>query len=274
MEKTENRKTSIPFREYWDILGHYLRSRKAAFLLLLILIVGGIGLQLINPQIIRSVIDGAIGGRPSNSLIAMAGLFLFVAILQQILGVWAAYIGENLAWRATNELRSDLAAHCLSLDMDYHNNTSPGELIQRIDTDVTEFSTVFSQIVVRILANLLLMAGVIIILMTWNPLLGGIFLIYSVVALACLNQVRNVAVEPERLLREADTAMTGYLEERLAGTEDIRSCGATTYVLDGLSAHQRTILSLWKTTGLAHIWVRLLAGVVLTIGTAIVFIAG
>ena len=47
-------------------------------------------------------------------------------------------MGENVAWTATNALREEMARHCLNLDMSYHNNISPGELIERIDGDVAE----------------------------------------------------------------------------------------------------------------------------------------
>ena len=156
MKKTPDEKAGprIPFRGYWEILSTYLRRRRVSFVLLAFLICGGIGLQLVNPQILRRVIDGALAGSVGTGLILAAVLFIVVAMVQQACGVLAAYVGENLAWRATNELRADLAAHCLSLDMKYHNDTTPGELIQRIDADVAEFSNFFSQLVVRILIPL------------------------------------------------------------------------------------------------------------------------
>ena len=274
MTKSPNKKTSLPFRAYWDILSVYLGARRGAFLLLAALIIGGIGLQLLNPQIMRRLIDGAIGSSPRGELAAAAALFIAVALLQQALGVAAAYAGENLAWKATNELRSDLAEHCLSLDMDCHNDISPGEFIQRIDSDVAEFSNFFSQLVVRILGNVLLMVGIVAVLVVDSPAVGSFFALFAALALALLNLVRNIAVESERLMREADSALTGFLEERLAGTEDIRSSGAVGYVLGGLFRLQRTILLRWRKSGQNHILVRLIAGLVLTFGFAAAFVAG
>jgi ATP-binding cassette subfamily B protein len=264
----------IPFRGYWDILSKYLKKRRLSFFFLILLITGGIILQLINPQIVRRVLDGALAGIAPSKLILPAALFIVVAVIHQVFGVAAAYVGENLAWKATNELREDLAAHCISLDMGYHNDTTPGELIQRIDGDVAEFSNFFSQLVVRILANILLMAGIVIVLFAENLALGGVFSLFAAVTLAALSFVRNIAVEPEKLLREANTELSGFLEERLAGTEDIRSSGAVAYVLNGLYVIHRKILTHWRHAGAMHLWVRMIAGVVLTIGFAAAFIFG
>jgi ATP-binding cassette subfamily B protein len=264
----------IPFRGYWNILSKYLKKRKLSFVFLAFLIFGGIALQLVNPQIMRTVIDGALAGKAGRILILSAALFILVALFQQVFGVGAAYVGENLAWKATNELRADLAEHCMSLDMSYHNDTTPGELIQRIDADVAEFSNFFSQLVVRILANVLLMAGILAVLFLENPAIGGLFTLFAAVTLASLGFLKNIAVGPEKLLREASTELSGFLEERLAGTEDIRSCGAVAHVLNGLFAIHRKILGHWKHAAMMHVWIRLIAGVVLTLGFAASFVAG
>ena len=264
----------IPFRGYWDILSRYLTKRSGTFVFLGALICTGIGLQLANPQLLRGVIDGALAGRPSSGLVLSAVVFILVALTQQLLGVAAAYVGENLAWQATNELRSDLAEHCVSLDMKYHNDTTPGELIQRIDGDVAEFSNFFSQLVVRILANVLLMIGILGVLYFENAAIGGVFTLFAALTLGTLSFVKNLAVGPEKLLREANTDLSGFLEERLAGTEDIRSSGAVDYVLNGLYSLHRKIMGFWKQAGLMHFWVRMISGVVLTIGYAAAFVGG
>jgi ATP-binding cassette, subfamily B, bacterial len=274
MESREIKGPKIPFRGYWEILAKYLRNRKPTFILLAFLICSGIALQLVNPQLIRRVIDGALGGEPASRLILLAGMYILIALVQQAFGVTAAYVGENLAWKATNELRADLAEHCISLDMRYHNDTTPGELIQRIDGDVAEFSNFFSQLVIRILANILLILGILGALYLENVAVGGLFTLFAVVTLVSINFVKNLAVGPEKLMREANTDLSGFLEERLAGTEDIRSCGAVGYVLNGLYALQRRILTHWRHAGAMHFWIRMIAGVVLMTGYAAAFVSG
>ncbi len=264
----------IPFRGYWEILSTYLKKRASSFLLVAFLICGGITLQLVNPQLMRRVIDRALAGNVGGDLLLAAVAFIGVAVVQGCVGVLAAYVGENLAWKATNELRADLASHCLSLDMKYHNDTTPGELIQRIDADVAEFSNFFSQLVVRILANVLLMCGILLVLYLENAVIGGVFTVFAALTIACMSLVRNLAVEPEKALREDVTELSGFLEERLAGTEDIRSSGAVPFVMNGLFAIHRKTLGHWKASGVMHFWVRMIAGVVLTFGYAGAFIGG
>jgi ATP-binding cassette subfamily B protein/ATP-binding cassette subfamily C protein len=152
--------SQIPFGQYWDLLGPYLTRQRGQFWLLTGLLLSSIGLQIINPQIMRRFIDAALEGETVERLIVTAVAYIGIALFQQAVAVSATYVGENVAWNATNALRAELARHCLHLDMSFHNDTSPGELIERIDGDVMELSNFFSQLVVRVIGNLVLMAGI------------------------------------------------------------------------------------------------------------------
>ena len=49
----------IPVRSYWNLLSAYLRRQRARTIVLAVLLFMGIGLQVLNPQIIRTFIDRA-----------------------------------------------------------------------------------------------------------------------------------------------------------------------------------------------------------------------
>ena len=108
---------NIPIKPYWHLLVHYLGPQWPSVVLLAVLLFGTISLQLLNPQIARRFIDAAQGGAPPEALLRAALFFLGLALLRQTVSVSAAYLSGNVGWRATNELRADLADHCLRLDM-------------------------------------------------------------------------------------------------------------------------------------------------------------
>jgi len=58
-------------------------------------------------------------------------LLVGYALLSQVLTVISTYVSTNMGWTATNALRADLARHCLSLDMPFHNARTPGEMIDQ-----------------------------------------------------------------------------------------------------------------------------------------------
>jgi ATP-binding cassette subfamily B protein len=264
----------VPVRQYWELISRYLRHRKGQFVLLAALLLGGIGLQLVIPQITRSFIDMAQGGAEYRPLLAAAVGFIAASLIQQLMSVLASYVGENVAWNATNDLRLDLARHCLGLDMSWHNDTSPGELIERVDGDLLEISQFFSQLVVMVIGSVILLAGILVALCLEDLRIGGIFTLFASAALVLFILLRNVAVPADKAMRESTTELFGFIEERLAGTEDIRASGAVEYVLLGLYKIHYKLFGQWRTSNLLHVTIRLLAGLVTSVGFSIAFVGG
>jgi ATP-binding cassette subfamily B protein len=264
----------IPWRRYWELLAKHITPQKGRFIALSVLLLTNIGLQVVNPQIMRFFVDAATTGRGTQALALSALAFIGLAILQQAIGVGASYVGENVAWTSTNALRAEMARHCLSLDMGFHNNSSPGELIERIDGDVSELANFFSQLVIRVVGNILLLLGILLALALEDWRLGLAYGTFAVGALYLLNRVKDVAVAPQKALRAANADLFGFLEERLAGTEDIRSCGAVEFCIRGLYRLQAVILKHWRKSSQMQLVVNFVGGMLMMLAHSLAFVGG
>jgi ABC-type multidrug transport system fused ATPase/permease subunit len=229
--------TRIPFRDQLGMLATYLRPQRGVVALLGALLLGSIGLQLYSPQIMRQFIDSATAGAADRALIIAAGMFLVVALVQQATTVWATYLSENIGWTATNAVRGDLLAHCLGLDPSFHKGRTPGELIERIDGDATVLSNFFSQLVLQVAANLVLLVGVLVILWAIDGRIGLLLTGFALVLLLAMRSMHNLAWPRWKVARQRTAELFGFIEERLAGTEDIRSSGAQPYTMRRLYQH-------------------------------------
>jgi ABC-type multidrug transport system fused ATPase/permease subunit len=108
---------AVTLERYGDLLLAYLRPQGVKVLALAVLLLGNVGLQLVNPQILRSFIDAARAGSTLHHLLAVGLLYLAVAALSYVVTIGETYLGEDVGWSATNALRADLALHLLRLDM-------------------------------------------------------------------------------------------------------------------------------------------------------------
>ncbi|HUS17622.1 MAG TPA: ABC transporter ATP-binding protein, partial [Chloroflexia bacterium] len=207
--------------------------------ILAVLLGGSIILQLMNPQVLRAFIDATATPGATSRLPGLAALFIALALAQQGLSVGATWASEQLAWTATNALRADLTLHCLRLDLTFHKTRTPGELIERIDGDVTAMANFFSKFVVQILGSVLLLTGVLVVLWTVDPRAGIALTVFGLLTLAAMISLRVLAVPYWTAARQASAELFGFLEERLAGTVDIRANGAQGYVLYRLAGYLR-----------------------------------
>lgn len=245
------------WRRYLLLLGHYLRPQRAKAIIMAVLLLTGIGLQLAVPQLLRRFIDTIAAGADRNTLTVVAVIFLAVALSNQAITALATYLSADVGWTATNAMRLDLLEHCYNLDMRFHNDRRPGELIERIDGDVTALSNFFSQFSVQVLGGILLMVGILITLWLESPIMGLALTTFTIVVTLLLHHLQHYAVPASELEREASAQLYGFVEERLAGLDDLRANGAGQYALGGL---HRSLRRYYQDTTRAwllrsHIWI-------------------
>ncbi len=223
--------TNVAAKQYYYLLAGYLKVQKWRVLVLVMLILTSIGLALVNPQIVRFYLDAVEAGAALDRLLRAALLFIGVAILRQVILVAVTYLGELVAWSSTNSLRADLALHCLKLDMSFHKQYRPGELIERVDGDVNQLANFFSQLFIRLTGNLLLVIGVIVLLSMIDWRLGLSVAIVSLAGILVLRWLNRLTIPRLQVVREAEAKLFGFMEEWLNGMEEIRTSGAEEYIL-------------------------------------------
>lgn len=242
--------------------------------LLGVVVFADIALQLINPQLIKRFIDGAVAGDGASALVPIAIGFIVIALVQQAMAVWATYLAEDVGWSATNELRADLADHIVGLDLGFHKAHSPGELIERIDGDVTNLSNFFSAMTLKVIGNGALVAGILVLLVLESWLIGVGIAVFAVIAVLAMTRLHQVAVPWWTAVRGAAAETYGFVGEQVEGTEDITANGAAGYMQERFADMLRRWLPLevrgWM--GFAMLWSTSL--VLYGLSTTIVFVAG
>ncbi|HEU5228147.1 MAG TPA: ABC transporter ATP-binding protein [Ktedonobacteraceae bacterium] len=223
----------LSLKRYLALLVMYLKPQWWRVLLMTVSLLAGTGLQLLSPQILRYFIDTATNGGVSVLLIYAGVIFIGVTLLSQGTAIATSYLSENVAWTATNQLRTDLVAHCLSLDMAFHKARTPGELIERIDGDVDTLSNFFSQFVINLLGSVIMLLGILILFFLIDWRVGVVMTAFSITVSLILMYLNRRSVPLWKNNRQVIADLFGFLGEHLAGTEDMRANGATSFVMCG-----------------------------------------
>jgi ATP-binding cassette subfamily B protein len=246
----------IPVRAYLRLLRRYLRPLRRRVALLTLLLSAGLACQAINPQLIRAFLDRASSGGSLSGLLTLAGGFTALAVGHQVLNVAATYVAEQVGWRATNELRADLADHVLHLDMGFHKSHTPGELIERIDGDVTTLSEFFASFVIRVLGNLVLVVAVLALLWRESIWVGLTMTGWALLVLAGMLAIQTVALPWWKAMRARSAEFFGFLGEQLAGTEDVRASGGVPFMMHRFTRVMRAWLpeQVRARMGFAALW--------------------
>ncbi|MEN8233714.1 MAG: ABC transporter ATP-binding protein [Actinomycetota bacterium] len=265
----------IPVRAYFSLLADYLRPLRSRVTLLAFVLFGMIGLQLVNPQLIKRFIDGAVEeGVGASELVPIAVAFMLVAVAQQALAIWSTYLAEDVGWSATNQLRADLTDHILRLDMGFHKGHSAGELIERIDGDVTSLSNFFSAMMIKVVGNGALVLGILVMLWIESWIVGLAITIFTIAAMLAMSGLHKVAVPWWKAVRATAAEAFGFVGEVVEGTEDISANGAASFMEERFNAIQRRWLpqTIRGWMGWAMMWSTTI--ILFGLSTSIVFVIG
>lgn len=242
MHETVLSKTRSTTAQVRGLIRKYFRPHWPSGVALLALLGAGTALQLAQPRLLADFVDRAGSGDPLPALWRIATAFLFVSLSGRAIRVVEAYLAQRLALITTNELRADLMLHCLQLDMGFHHEHRPGELIQRVDGDVVRLANLFSTFLVALLGSVLLLVGVLVVVFFVDWRLGAGLTIFSMAVLGLLYRLRFAGQRYWQNMMQANAEQFGFIAEHLGGTEDIRSSGATGFVMRGFWGHAREVL--------------------------------
>lgn len=215
----------------FSLFVRYTRPFLARSLFLVVLVVVGVGLRLAGPQLVRVVLDGAAAGRPFGALTFAASAFLGVAVASVLIAGAVTHASADLGWRATNQLRRDLLDAALARPLSFHEARTPGELIERVDTDPAGLSRFLTGFVVAAVTNVLMLVGALVVLYRQRWWLGVGLAAFAVVMVIVLARLRSVAAPRYRASRNATTLQMSFVSDRLRGADDIRATGAVDYVM-------------------------------------------
>jgi ATP-binding cassette subfamily B protein len=129
-------------------------------------------MALLGPVIIGRTVDVDIRGRDFHGVLTSAGLLL----LAYLTGLAATYVQAQTMGRVGRyllfNLRNALFAKLQELPLPFFNENKAGDLISRINNDTDKLNQFFSQALVQVAANLFVMIGAVIFLVTLQPRLG------------------------------------------------------------------------------------------------------
>lgn len=215
----------------WRALAALLRPDRWRWAGLGALVATTSGLILTGPLIVRLIVDRATAGTTAGELTRLASLFLLIAIATQLINVAVAWVATVTAWRTTNAIRIRLARHVLGLSHGFHRRHTPGELIQRVDGDVTSVSDFMGRVIPRAAGAVFTMVGIILVLAIVDWRLAAGMIVYVVVAVWVIVSGRHRAVGESSDEMGSYARLYGGIEERLTAAEDLRANGAGAHAM-------------------------------------------
>ncbi|HEX3384671.1 MAG TPA: ABC transporter ATP-binding protein, partial [Mucilaginibacter sp.] len=147
----------------WKLLGrvmHYVRPYRGTFVLAAFLTIFLAGNAIIQPILMQLTLDKYILGGDYNGLVLMVVLMLIQLVVQTAIQYYQTYLTNALGQSVIRDLRKDVFNHIISLRLKYFDRTPIGILITRTVSDLETIADIFSEGLISIVGDLLLVVAI------------------------------------------------------------------------------------------------------------------
>lgn len=152
-EQERNNKPKITKKLILRIFS-YLKPYWFQLLLVFIIIVISAICGLLPSIITGKIIDVAILGKNFSLLVKLSILAIAALTFSQVIAVLESYINSWISAKIVFDMKNEMFAHLQTMPVSFFNSEKQGEIITRMNSDISGVSTVISQTLTSFISNI------------------------------------------------------------------------------------------------------------------------
>ena len=252
----------------------YILPYKTRLAAILLLNLAGTALALYVPFLTRTLVDDALLGQDTDALTRVVVLFTLVTAASFVLNFVSGMRYTKVSAEILFDMRVTVYRHLHRLSPRFFAKTPLGEIISRINNDVSEIQRVLSDAALAWLGNVAFLAGAVgmLLWLDWRLFLAAAALLPP--AIWAIVVYRRRLVVRVRDMRERSATIGAFLIETLRGVRLVAAANAGEREAGRFSRlNDAFVAALMKMQRLSYL-AGGLPGILLSASTAVVFLYG
>ncbi|MCI9436516.1 MAG: ABC transporter ATP-binding protein [Lachnospiraceae bacterium] len=217
VKDTHEKERSIPDREIVRRLLLYARPYWKSFILVFFVMLFSIVYDLLSPLIIGRIQGLIRDDFELNSLYAMVGVYAGILVVSMVCTYLQAMILQKTGQKILSRIRMDVFTHIESLSHEQLNNIPVGKLVTRVSNDPNAISFMFTNILVTLAKNTMVIVGVLGAMLMLNYALTLMVLCFVPFVVLFTVIFRKFSRRVHLQVNDATTDINTYLSENLSG---------------------------------------------------------
>ena len=208
---------NIADREIIRRLMSYAKPYRKQFTLVFVVMVISIAYDVAAPMLVGRI-QGIIKGKfELPQLYRMVGLYAAVLVVSVVCTYFQSMTLQRIGQKILTKLRLDLFTHIESLSHHQLNEIPVGKLVTRVCNDTNAISMMFTNVLVTMLKNILVIAGVLAGMLMLNYALTLMVLCFVPFVVLFTVVFQKFSRKVHRDVTDARTDVNTYLSENLSG---------------------------------------------------------
>lgn len=242
--------------------------------LVLVLSLAGTALSLYLPLLSRDLVDRALVGRDLSSLFRIVGAFALVTLASFVLNVVSGLRYTRVSAEILFDMRLAVYRHLQQLSPRFFARTRLGDILSRINGDISEVQRVAAEVALAWVGNVLFIIGTVAMLAWLDLTLFAVGLVFVPVTIWALVHFRKRLEANVTRMRERSADIGSFLIETLQGVRLVVTSNAQAREVDRFAARNAGFIDALMAMQRLTYFSGGVPGLILSAGSAAVFLAG
>src|SRR3954470_14115406 len=251
----------------------FFRPYRAGVVVVLGAILATSLIGLVNPYLLKLLIDEVIVGQHYERLNLYVGLMIVLPIVSGLIGVGQSYLNNVIGQNVMQDLRNALYTHLQRMPLRFFTETRTGEIQSRLANDIGGVQSVVTDTASSVTSNFAIAASTIVamLLIDWRLtfLSLGLLPFFMYLTYRVGKVRREVSGETQKSLAEV-TALTQETVS-VSGMLLTKTFGQQTAVIDRFRGLNRTLAALQIRQAMVGRWFFMIIGTIFSITPAFVY---
>jgi len=201
---------------FWRLL-QYGKSYWKLILVAVVLLIAGMALEILGPYLTKIAIDDHIIPGDMPGLYHIIGLYLLVLFGNFIFKYAQILLMQYIGQKVMLDLRQEIFTHLQKLQLQFFDKNPIGRLMTRVTSDVESLNQVFTQGLVMVFGDLLLIAGIVVMMLSIHAALALWTLSVVPILIIISFLFRKKVRESYSQIRFYLAKINSYLQEHISG---------------------------------------------------------
>ncbi|MGI6264139.1 MAG: ABC transporter ATP-binding protein [Acutalibacteraceae bacterium] len=204
-------------REIVRRLLKYAKPHRKSFLAAFVVMLVSIVYDVVSPLLVGNIEEMVKDAFELRDLFAAVAVYATILVVSMICTYQQAIILQRTGQKILSAMREDIFTHIESLSHEQLNNIPVGKLVTRVSNDPNAISFMFTNILVTLAKNMMVILGVLGAMLMLNYALTLMVLCFVPFVLWFTVVFRRFSRKVHRRVNDATTDINTYLSENLSG---------------------------------------------------------
>ncbi len=213
----ENRERNMPDSEIIRRLLAYAKPYKWQVVLVFFVMLLSIGYEVISPLLVGHIEETVVGDFEMSYLLTVVGGYVGILLVSLVCTYIQAMVLQKVGQKILSAMREDVFTHIESLSHAQLNDIPVGKLVTRVSNDPNAISFMFTNIIVTLAKNVMVIFGVLAAMLMLNYMLTLMVLCFVPFVVLFTIIFRKFSRSVHLRVNDATTDLNTYLSENLSG---------------------------------------------------------